>query len=217
MTAATLMLVFLIAPLRADQQSTTAPQPGPTLPTTRPSDVVDPELVRRLLGGQSTSVDTVDQTLAKLDRATDLLTRQHDAGARTQEAQQEVIAGLDKLIEEARKSRAASRGGNKSKRRREERSGQRQSSSRRASGSAAPHPTGEGEGGKPAQGPDADKKKQGRSVQGELTRGWGFLPQRDREEIAQGFDEQFMVKYREEIKQYYRTLAEQARMAHEND
>lgn len=217
MTTASLMLIFLFAPSDGGQQPTTAPQRESALPTTRPSDIVDPELVRRLLGGQSTSLDTVDETLAKLDRATELLTRQRDAGAKTQEAQREVIAGLDKLIEEARKNRAASRGGAKSKRRREERSGQRQSSSRRASGSAAPHPTGEGEGGKAAQGPDADKKKQGRSVQGELTRGWGFLPQRDREEIAQGFDEQFMEKYREEIRQYYRTLAEQARMAHEND
>lgn len=217
MTTASLMLIFLAAPIQNGQQPTTAPKPEPAMTTTRPSDVVDPELVRRLLGGQSTSLDTVDETLAKLDQATDLLTRQRDAGAKTQEAQQDVVVGLDKLIEEARKNRAASRGGAKSKRRREERPGQRQSSSRRASGSAAPHPTGEGEGSKPAQGPDADKKKQGRSVQGELTRGWGFLPQRDREEIAQGFDEQFMEKYREEIKQYYRTLAEQARMAHEND
>ena len=46
-----------------------------------------------------------------------------------------------------------------------------------------------------------------RSAAGEATRGWGFLPERDRDEIIQGFEETFMSKYREQIERYYRLLA----------
>ena len=188
---------------------------GPT--TTQPSDVIDPELVRQLLGGESTSVDDVDETLRRLNEAADLLIKQRDAGEKTQAAQQDIVAGLDKLIEEARKNRPASRGGAKQKRQRDERPNPQQRSTRKSSGTAAPHPLGDGEVGKGDQAGNADQKKTRRAEKSELTRGWGFLPQRDREEIAQGFDEQFNEKFREEIEQYYRTLAEQARESNETE
>ena len=41
----------------------------------------------------------------------------------------------------------------------------------------------------------------------ELRRGWGRLPARDRDEVVQGFDQDFLTKYRQWIERYYRALA----------
>jgi len=38
----------------------------------------------------------------------------------------------------------------------------------------------------------------------------GVLPDRDRMEVSQGFDEAFLPKFREQIMRYYRRLAEAA-------
>lgn len=43
----------------------------------------------------------------------------------------------------------------------------------------------------------------------DFRRGWGHLPQRDREEILQGIDEDVLEKYRPLIERYYRSLAEE--------
>lgn len=213
--AATAILLALVLHDPPDQPEEA--DNGIVAPTSQPSDVIDPELVRKLLGGQSTTVDAMDETLASLDKAADLLSQDLDPGIKTQTTQQDIVTGIDKLIEEARKNRPSTRGGSKQKREREGRPGPRQQSSRRSSGTAAPHPTGEGEAGKGEQGRQADSRKKESSTKSELSRGWGFLPQRDREEISQGFDEQFIEKYRNEIEQYYRALAEQAQQVHENE
>ena len=42
----------------------------------------------------------------------------------------------------------------------------------------------------------------------ESRRGWGHLPQRDRDELLQGIDEEFIEQYRPQIEQYYRALTE---------
>ena len=49
------------------------------------------------------------------------------------------------------------------------------------------------------------------SDRAEVRRGWGFLPQRDREAIVQGSNEEFHAKYREYIERYYRAIAERAK------
>ena len=42
----------------------------------------------------------------------------------------------------------------------------------------------------------------------EFRRGWGHLPDRDRDEVLQGIDEQVLERYRPLIERYYRALAE---------
>ena len=42
----------------------------------------------------------------------------------------------------------------------------------------------------------------------EFRRGWGNLPQRDRDEVLQGIDEDSLEKYRRQIESYFRALAE---------
>ena len=44
----------------------------------------------------------------------------------------------------------------------------------------------------------------------DLARQWGFLPQHDRMEVSQGFDEEFLPRFHEQILRYYRDLAREA-------
>lgn len=185
-----------------DDSRTTASQPA-----TRPSDAaaVDPELVRRLLGGEPTTLDTVERTLSDMKRAMELLVDEHDCTARTQDVQRDVVAGLDKLIDEAKKQLVAGRESGSYRRPREGRpSPQRDEDSgttpRAGAGGGPSARAGTSEGGKGGGDENGDRDK--------LSRGWGYLPMRDREEIAQGFDEEYMTKYREQIARYYRVLAE---------
>lgn len=178
--------------------------------TTQPSPKVDPELVRRLLGGESSALDNVEETLARMEQAEKLLMEELDCGERTQQIQQQALAGIDKLIEEARKNRVSARGGSQYRRKRESRPTPRPSSREDSAGRAgAKAATAQQAGQAPADGGSgAESTRAGEKA--DLSRGWGYLPQRDREEIVQGFDEEFIAKYRQQILRYYRQLAEQA-------
>jgi hypothetical protein len=116
------------------------------------------------------------------------------------------------LIEEAAKNRAASRDRSSTVRRKQSKPSGRPSagaSQKAASQGKVPPPSSQ-----PADMPQNAKARdrgKGDADKADLSRGWGFLPQRDRDEISQGFDEQFPSKYRDRILEYYRTLAEEGR------
>ncbi|HKQ47324.1 MAG TPA: hypothetical protein VJZ71_04550 [Phycisphaerae bacterium] len=191
-------------PVAQDQEATLPPK-------RKTSDsVVDEELVRRLLGGQSSVVDAVEKTITAMDDAAEGLRDRLDTGEKTQRVQVQVLEGIDQLIAEARKNRAASRDRSSTVRRRQARPGGRSSP-------GTPAKSGEGKApaavSRPADPQDAARRgrKGGDADKTDLSRGWGYLPQRDREEISQGFDEQFPEKYRERILEYYRSLADEAR------
>jgi hypothetical protein len=188
-----------------------AGSPRPTSrPTTRPSTAIDERLVKKLLGGQTSVLDTVETTLAEMDRAAAALSDSLDPGRDTQRVQKRVLDGLDQLIEQARRNRGSGSPSQSTRRHAERRRsdpGQRRGDDRKkaadpgrgskSDSAAAASDSGAGGGVRP-------------SDKAELSRGWGFLPQRVREEIAQGFDEEFLGKYREEIIRYYRDLAKAA-------
>ncbi len=177
----------------------------------RKGSKVDEELIRRLLGGQSSIVDAMEQTLSRMEDATQGLLDRLDVGEKTQRAQKDILSGINQLIEEASKNRPSSRDRSSSVRRRQDRPTGRstpgdsqKAASQGKSPPATSRPVDQGQAGRSEKGKgDADKS--------DLSRGWGFLPQRDREEISQGFDEQFPAKYRERILEYYRHLAEEAK------
>ncbi len=187
-----------------------APPATQEVATTQPAPKIDPELVRRLLGGESSTLDNVEETLARMEKAEKLLTEERDCGEATQQAQQQVLAGIDKLIEEARKNQVSARGGSQYRRRRESRPNPQPASREESTGkSGSKAATAQQAGQAPADGgTGAEGERAG--AKAELARGWGYLPQRDRDEISQGFDEEFIAKYREQILRYYRQLAEQA-------
>lgn len=213
------MLTKILFPILLVMQSPPATQPAQpqAQPAAKPGDVteksdstVDPELVRRLLGGESSALDHVEETLARLEQAEKRLTEELDCGPRTQEIQQQVLTGIDKLIEEARKNQVSARGGSQYRRRREKRPTPRPTSQEQAAGKQSVSASSAQQAGQaPSESSEAETSG-GKASKSELARGWGYLPQRDRDEISQGFDEQFIGKYREQILRYYRELAERA-------
>lgn len=195
---------------------------GPTTqPSARDQDVnvprrpsgstVDEELVRRLLGGQSSVVDAVEKTLTAMDDAAEGLRDRLDTGEKTQRVQVQVVAGIDQLITEARKNRAGSRDRTSTVRRRQAKPGGRSSPGASAKSGEGRAPAAASRPADDARDASRRGRKPGDADKTDLTRGWGYLPQRDREEISQGFDEQFSEKYRERILEYYRSLADEAR------
>ncbi|MEK6643923.1 MAG: hypothetical protein AABZ08_08440 [Planctomycetota bacterium] len=198
------LLVGVQFGVRAEPIPPTAPA---SQPTTRPA--IDQELVKKLLGGESSTLDTVESTLAEMKAASARLAENHDVGPQTQQSQKRIVEGIDQLIEQARRNRASSSSQQTARRPAEPKAGDRkQQSSARKSDASDPGKTGKGGMGAPAN----DKKATATRAddKAELSRGWGYLPLRDRQEVSQGFDEQFMGKYREEIIRYYRDLAKAA-------
>jgi hypothetical protein len=135
---------------------------------------------------------------------------QHDAGSTTQIVQKEIVDGLEKLIDQARKAAKQCAGGQS-----------------RAQAVAARKPVGqppaggEPEGGRPSdpragessprpraasQRPRQPDLEQVRAIIKEL---WGELPQREREQMLESPPEEFLPKYELLIEEYFRRLSEE--------
>ncbi|QDV90338.1 hypothetical protein RAS2_14170 [Phycisphaerae bacterium RAS2] len=186
-------------------QSADADKSATTQPGVSPRD----QMVRKLLDGESTAVDQVDLMLASMGEASERLNSKSDAGSQTQAAQRRALEGLDTLIRQAGENRRAAPQASRV-RPRGEREGQR----RRPPGERKQMNQGKGgqaqRGGPGAEGGAGADSSRKQAAKAELARGWGFLPGRERDEVLQGFDEEFLAKYREQIMDYYRRLADAA-------
>lgn len=176
---------------------------------TQPSGLSREEMVRKLLGGESTSVDQVERMLQDMGEASARLTAQLDAGSQTQAAQRRALEGLDTLIRQAGENRRASPQASRVRPR-----GERDAQRRRPPDERKPVNQGKGgqarRGGPGAAGGAGEDSANKKAAKAEMVRGWGYLPGRERDEVIQGFDEEFLAKYREQIMEYYRRLAEAA-------
>jgi hypothetical protein len=133
-----------------------------------------------------------------------------DAGENVQNEQQKILADLDKLIEQAKKSCKCSGSCSNPK----------QSSSRTPASSAAKKP-GSKPGNKPSEKPARESsqrppdKKTAKPDPAEMRNLikdlWGELPQNVREQMLQNPAEQFVPQYESMIEEYYRRLAEDKR------
>ena len=181
------------------------PKPNQPVPsTTQQEDDLSKKLIQQAITGAQ--ADVMSQVTSLMQDSERLLTRDLDPGPDTQAVQDHIVQKLDDAI--ARSLQQRSRGGRQ----------------RRAQGEKRTRPDQE-----PEKKPDADAKEpgdapaQGKTVatsedsednsrrQGplrEARRGWGHLPQRDRDELLQGVEEEFIERYREQIEQYYRSLTE---------
>lgn len=176
---------------------------------TQPSRASHDELVRKLLGGESTAVDQVERMLQDMGEASTRLTSQLDAGSQTQAAQRRALEGLDELIRQAGENRSASPQTSRVRPR-----GERDAQRHRTPDERKQTNQGKGgqaqRGGPGAAGGAGEDSANKKAAKAEMVRGWGYLPGRERDEVIQGFDEEFLVKYREQIMEYYRRLAEAA-------
>jgi len=101
-----------------------------------------------------------------------------------------------------------SQGGSKKQTTDKRGSGKRQTSKTRSgSRGAEPTPGQQGQGRPPTDDAPVSRPLADRP---ELRRGWGYLPARDREAIIQGAGDDFPARYREQIEEYYRAIAEAA-------
>jgi hypothetical protein len=169
----------------------------------------DYELARRLLHGAPLAPDAKSRLLTSMKEAEHRLLDRYDAGPETIAAQQRALAALDELIDQARRRESAMKNTSGKK--------------RRASGSQA-RPGGQRPTVEPQEaasdeepglaGPTTQPGRFDRrgvsDAAGEASRGWGFLPQRDRDELSAGLDEEYPGRYREYIERYYRSIAEEA-------
>lgn len=173
-----------------------------------PDDLIDPELVEQLSGGGTTARDSVESTLDQMKSAAIRLRDQYDAGPMTQRLQERAIAGIDQMITAAEQSasspKQASRRRSTAKPRRAEQKGE-QSREKSTDGAANQ------KGGGTTEKSDGRVEKQAKDAErADLARRWGFLPEQDRDAVLEGFDEDFMPRYRDEILRYYRNLSVEA-------
>ena len=177
--------------------------------TSAPANSDSPE-VRRLLEGKGDEGDVAKETLAAMTEAADRLERHGAADDRTLAVQGRVLTGLDRMIEDARQSKSGGNSRSKGQGATRRKApgeppppGSGAAKSESAARSAASQPAGS-----PKNPPvPGHAKKPDRAGKAELQRGWGYLPQRERDQIIQGFDDEFMSKYEAEILDYYKRLA----------
>ena len=125
--------------------------------------------------------------------------------------QKKISEGLDELIQEASKQSGRARKGASVRRRHRRPPRRRPRPASKSDGqSARAGPTPKAGKGAAGDGRDGGRDKT-KTNKADLARRWGFLPEHDRLEISQGFDEEFLPKFRERILRYYRELAEQGR------
>lgn len=171
--------------------------------TTRPTD----DFTRRLLEGRSSDVLVHEKLLAAMAEAQRRLLDEADNGVETHDALRRSLAAIDELIELAKSNESPSQqqqAGAARQGRTSARPQSRPADGREAgrAGKAQPARTAANEG------PGA-KDRRGLHDAADLQRRWGALPQRDREEILQGLDEEFPMRYRDYIEDYYRSIAEE--------
>ena len=169
----------------------------------------DDDLTRRLIrdatGGAQEGV--MEQTMRLMGEAHTRLAVRFDPGVETQLLQQQVLDQLDSAIAQA----AAGRSQRRSLRQEQVAVDKRmlpkakrgQAEAKESDGDASSTETTTSDGPSDSTG----LTRSGLQIPlRETRRGWGHLPSRDREELIQGIDSEFLDKYRTLIEQYYRSL-----------
>lgn len=163
------------------------------------------KLGRRLIRGTTADdEDIMEKIIRLINQTARRLEIDFDAGDETQSLQLEVLKQLDDAIKlaasQTKKSSGKQCASTSDRRRRQESDKSRNAKANPNKGeSAETAPAGR----KPTAG-----GINGRDDLAESRRGWGNLPQRERDEVIQGAGERYLERYRQWIEQYYRALQE---------
>ncbi len=185
--------------------------PPPTPPSTAPAtdEPRDDELAKKLIRRATTGADAdvMSRVTLLMSEAEDRLVRDLDPGPETQAVQVRILQSLDDAIKMALQQRSPTRAGSMSQGERRELPKKTEDEPGGKDGGRAKNAA------EPAksvdQGSGAESALERRGAFRESRRGWGHLPQRDREELLQGIEEEFIEQYRPQIEQYYRALTEE--------
>lgn len=152
--------------------------------------------------------DVMDRTSRLMGEAAKRLQTDLDPGDDTQAVQRSVLEQLDRAIKQAaaqrRPKQSPSPSSKSDKRRAPPKPSTAEKRRQQGSDSAAADAT-------PSKRTTPDDAKNRDAAGGELhesRRGWGNLPDRERDELIQGFDEESLERYRAWIERYYRALQE---------
>ena len=179
------------------QQPPVTPNPAPQQPAIPDGEDIGP---------QESPLERIEQRMAA---AGDLIESQNTTGE-TKVVQQQIINELDQLIDKLNKQCKNCKNGQCNN------PGQQQTQKQ------TPKP---GQGSKPQQSSssqaaaaDSSATQGGQAVEGELNQAantpivkqlWGQLPERLRQQLLQSSADEFLPKYREQLEQYFRRLAEE--------
>ncbi len=146
--------------------------------------------------------------LDKMGTSAELLKVKFDSGLGTQRVQEEILAKLDQLIDLARRQQSESGSSSSSSQSQSQSQspGQRQSGENQADqadGQRNPDPSDSQAGDPPASQDGALN-----AVLEEMSREWGNLPDRVRDELQQGKQDKYSSLYRRLTEEYYKRLAE---------
>jgi hypothetical protein len=164
------------------------------------------ERLERELGDAATAEDA--HPLLRIARRMDSAGRMlggHDAGSGTQKLQAEIVADLDRLIEQAKKACRSGQGGGQ------------QTGGRPGGGPPRGAPAGNRsndnrpQANSPRTTSHPPRKTDPAQVLELMKQVWGGLPPRLREQVMQLPAEEFMPKYESLIEDYFRGLAEERR------
>jgi len=175
------------------------------------ADDQDDELTRRLIreatGGDDE--DVMDRTMRLMQEAQTRLAVRFDPGSETQSVQSAIVQQLDAAIAQAAANRSSRHASQSQPEELDKRVRPKPAKDRPADANPdEATPSTETTTADPAsEGVDASRPGSHVPLR-ETRRGWGHLPRRDREELLQGIESDYLDKYRTMIEQYYRALAE---------
>jgi hypothetical protein len=141
-----------------------------------------------------------------MQRAQERLSVRFDAGEETQRIQAQILEDLDEAIRTAKKMQSS---GKRSTQKSEARRAGRRLDPGSTADGRQDSKNADGEEGAPMRGNVTDPRLGGPIE--DTARGWGHLPERDREAVIQGMDEKHRQQYEDSIRRYYESLAEPKR------
>lgn len=194
---------------RADwvQAQAVSPQPGDEKKADAKQDDLAEKLIKQATG--QSEDDVMKRIMDLMNDTGTRLSETADGGDGTQSMQRDIIKELDTAIEQAlaqRRPKKNPKGGESSPDKRNLPEPGKPQGEAQAAGSEAAQP-----GAEPGATANAGANEQRAKLLGELLesrRSWGNLPDRDREEIIQGAQEEIVERYRPMIERYYQSLAE---------
>jgi hypothetical protein len=196
---AILVAALLTAPAFADDPLPTLDEMlGLTESATGPSEEANSQLDDAL--SEREAGEAFQQAVSLMDQVAQRLTGDTNLGLDTQRMQEDIISKLDMVIESAQNNSNPSSGSSSS-----QSSQQDQPNQQQAQEEGSPDPSGEGE---ESSNPPGLQEGELSEAQAPIGAGWGNLPQRVRELLTQGLNDNYSELYRKLTEEYYRTLAE---------
>lgn len=185
---------------------TAVPAAGQRSPEPQPPDKLGEKLIREARG--ETERDVMDAVTRLMEGVSRRLQVDFDTGEKTRAMQADILEKLDEAIKTAaaqrRPRRSRSQSSSSDKRRMTKKQSEK---SAQQSAAAKQNDASQDASTNMPPGSVTDGMASGGQLQ-EIRRSWGNLPHREREEIIQGVDEQFLERYRTWIERYYRALQE---------